>query len=230
MGFGILFFGYFITYLMAMNPWGCFFRAFGYLMMCSGIMKLTQYNKNFTYSVYASFLLGLINICFSVVEIYDMVFLSPSPFGETFMKVITNLETGTVLIFHLLLLFAVRSIAKETESDKIAFGAIRNLIFVVAYFLLSFIKFMPFEFVKSYNRNMTLPLFLLYLGWIVMDLVLLFSCYSGICDENDREMKRKPSRFEFINQYREELDAREAKAMEFAEKNRAERAKKKKKK
>ncbi len=226
MGFGILFLGYFMTYMMAMNPWGCFFRAVGYLLMCSGLMKLTQYDKNFSYSVYASFALGLISICFSVVKLYDMLFLSSGPFSDGFINIITNIETAMVLIFHFFLLFAIRSIAKETESDKISFGAMRNLFFVTAYFLLSFVKYMPFAFVESYNKNMGMPLFLLYLAWIVLDLVLIFSCYSGICDENDREMKQKPSRFEFVNKYRAERDAREAKALEIAERNRAERANK----
>lgn len=234
MGFGLLFIGYFTAYIMSLNRWGVLFRIFGYILASFGIIKLSQYNRNFIYSLYASLSLALIN-CFTALSgvsayLYDNLVISSNPFGDTFLSVIASIEMVMILVFHVLLLFAVRAIAKETEADKIVVASMRNLFFIGAYFVLYFVQYLPFGFIDSYKRNMGMPIFVLYLVCLVFNLILLFSCYSGICDENDVEMERKPSRFEFVNKYREELDARQEKAKREADEYRRQRKEQKNKK
>ena len=77
---------------------------------------------------------------------------------------------------------------------------------------------------------MGLPLLLLNFAWIILDLVLIASCYSRICDENDVDMERKPSRFAFVNKIRAELDAKQARARASSLQYKKEKAERKKNK
>ena len=61
-----------------------------------------------------------------------------------------------------------------------------------------------------------------------MNLFMLFSCYAKICDESDVEMAQKPSRFAFVNRFREENERRRAEADARAEQKRREKAERRK--
>ena len=223
MGFGIMFFGYFITYIMALNAYGAFFRFAGYLAMAYGAQKLSEYQRSFTWSAYASLLLALMSV---VRIVSDYTLLIPSAFLDVFVYI----EAAVVLIYHVLLLLSIRQIAKETEVDKIEGRAVTNIFFISLYFLLYAIGMLPTSFSESYEQNMALPITLLYLAWIILDLVLLLSCYSNICDEGDIDMQRKPSKFEFVNRVRAQLDEKSARARESALQYKKEKADRKKKK
>lgn len=224
MGFGIMVFGYFITYIMALNTFGAFFRFAGYLVMAYGAKKLSEYESSFLWSEYASLLLALMS---AVRIVADFTLFIPTNILDTLVYV----EAALVLLYHILLLLAIRTIAKDTDSEKIQSKAITNIFFISLYYLLYVVGFIPTSFKSSYEANMGLPLLLLNFAWIILDLVLLVSCYSGICDENDVDMERKPSRFAFVNKMRAELDAKGERARESAlqyKRDKAERKKKKK--
>ena len=47
---------------------------------------------------------------------------------------------------------------------------------------------------------------------MILNLILIGQCYANICDEKDLEMKRKKSRFAWVNRFYEELERKEEKA------------------
>lgn len=223
MGFGILFFGYFITYIMALNTFGAFFRFAGYLVMAYGVKKLSEYQSSFMWSGYASILLAIMS---AVRIVADFTQLIPTDLLDTLVYA----EAALVLVYHILLLLAIRAIAKDTESEKIQGNSVRNLFFISLYYLLYVVGMLPTPFKASYEANMGLPLLLLNFAWIILDLVLIVSCYSRICDENDVDMERKPSKFAFVNKMRAELDAKQARARESSMQYKREKAERKRNK
>ena len=223
MGFGIMFFGYFITYIMALNTYGAFFRFAGYLVMAYGAKKLSEYQTSFLWSEYTSLLLALLTAVRIISEFVPIM-------SYELLNSFVYAEAAVVLVYHILLLLAIRAIAKETDSEKIQGRAVTNLFFISLYYLLYLIGMIPTSFKESYESNMGLPLLLLNFAWIILDLVLLVSCYSTICDENDVDMERKPSRFEFVNKVRAELDVKRERARESALQYKKEKADRKKKK
>ena len=223
MGFGIMVFGYFITYIMALNTYGVYFRFAGYLMMAYSAKKLSEYESSFVWSEYTSLALSLM----SAARIFaDFTQLLP----VRLIDALAYADAALVLVYHVLLLLAIRAIAKDTESDKIKANSIRNLFFIGVYYLLYLFAILPTPLKASYEENMGLPILLLNLAWIILDLILLISCYSQICDENDVDMQRKPSRFEFVNKIRAELDAKQLRARESSLQYKKEKAERKRKK
>ena len=218
MGFGLLFIGYFIATLMSINVAGAFIRIVGYGVIFFAASKLNKYNRMFTYLQLATTLMLGVSVLIAAADIfgflYDEMMISKNVFPSSFKYAMGIVETCASVVFNGAMLYAIRAIAKETEVEKIAVSAVRNFIFICVYFILNIIAYLPFSFTKEYASVFGLPVWLLYFALIILNLILIYSCYAKICDENDVEMLRKPSRFSFVNKMRSEMDEKEQRAME----------------
>jgi hypothetical protein len=120
------------------------------------------------------------------------------------------------------------------EAKNLPYTAARNFALICVYQLLLAITWLPFAFVEEYKRYFSMPIYLLYFAWIILDLVLIFKCYANICDEGDVDMPLKKSRIAFVNKIREETARREQKAaddsVEYAKQKLEERQRKRRKK
>ena len=139
---------------------------------------------------------------------YEELLVNSLPFGEKFRTVVGYVEMIAAFIFNASMLYAIRGIAIETDVEKIAVNSVRNFVFICIYYVLYFIGILPFAFAKEYAKFFSAPVLILYFVWIIFNLVLIYSCYARICDENDVDMQRKPSRFAFVNKMREESEQR----------------------
>jgi hypothetical protein len=72
------------------------------------------------------------------------------------------------------------------------------------------VTLLPIASIEEFKKYFSLPVMLFYFAWIILDVVLLVSCYARICDESDVDMPYKKSRFAFINK----LNEKEQKASE----------------
>ena len=216
MGFGLLFIGYFMTYLMSVSYAGYLIRLVGYALMLYAFTKLCAYNRTFKLPLYSVLpLLGVTGVgCFIEIGefLYKFLIIDSFTVTEGFKYTLGAVDDVLVFIFHVCLLYAIRAIAKETEVEKLSYAAVRNFVFMCVYQVLSSIALLPFSFVEGYKRYFSMPIILLYFALIILNLVLIFRCYANICDESDIDMPLKKSRFEFVNKIREETARREQKA------------------
>ena len=234
MGFGLLFIGYFITALMSILIGPSFVCVVGYSIIFIAATKLNNYNSQFRLLQIAAALMGALSILLSVSTVtnylYNELIISNSIFGTTYQTIIKHVETAMSFMFGAVMLYSIRSIALETEDSKIAVNAIRNFVFMCLYAVLYVVACLPFD----YTKNFVAPTILLQIAYIILNLILIFTCYMRICDEGDVDMNRKPSRFAFINKMRSELDKKEEKAIEsqkqYVEEKRKKREQKRKKK
>ncbi|MBE6530849.1 MAG: hypothetical protein E7679_02000 [Ruminococcaceae bacterium] len=224
MGFGVMLIGYFITYVMALNTYGVFFRLLGYLMICRAAFKLLEYDKKFVYPFYLSVLLAALSGLEAVNFVYQLIALTPNATVELIANIVGYIDVAAVFVFHAALLFAIRGIAKDTGVSKVAVSAVRNFIVIVLYFVLYAVSLLPLPV------SMAMPLTIVYLLWILLNVALLYSCYYRICDENDNEMARRPSRIGWVNNMWSKLDAKQEKAAREMEEYRAQKNQKKRKK
>ena len=119
-----MFLGYFITYIMALNTFGAFFRFAGFLVMAYGAKKLSEYQTSFVWSIYAALPLALLSV---VRIVSDFTLIIPI----RFMDALTYVEVAAVLVYHVFLLVAIWKIAKETDVEKIQSRAITALVFIM---------------------------------------------------------------------------------------------------
>lgn len=212
MGFGLLFVGYFMATFMSMSPLGGYLiRLVGYAIILLSALKLKRYNKDFQYLFIGASLMTLISVVIALSIIFDDI-TTVSLFSENIKNIIGHGERIGYVLFTFSMCAPIRSIAKETEVEKIAVAAVRNFIFTAMYFILYLAAYIPLPFMNDYKKYFGTPVFVLYLVIIFMNLFMLFSCYAKICDESDVEMAQKPSRFAFVNRFREENERRRAEA------------------
>lgn len=200
---------------MSVNQYGFVFRLIGFALMLLALTRLKKYNKAFDYTLIACGLMGLTSLLLALAGIGDILYdllIIDQKILEGSRDIISGVDMVAELIFHGALAWGIRAIAKETEEEKIAFAAVRNLVFLCVYYVLYGIALLPFDFTVDYVKSFSMPVVLLYFACIVLNLIMLFKCYVRICDEADVDMARKPSRFEFINRLRAESDRREEKA------------------
>ena len=216
MGFGLLLTGYFMTYLMSVSYGGYLIRFAGYSLMLYSFTKLSKYNTSFKlpfYSAISMLAVTLADIYANVGQfLYDSLIIDSFSLPQNFAEIVGGIDDILTFVFHACLLYAIRAIAKETEVESISYAAARNFVFICVYEVLCLVAFLPLDFVDEYKRAFSLPIVLLCFCWIILNLVLIFSCYAKICDESDVDMPIKKSRFEFVNKFREEAARREQKA------------------
>lgn len=212
MGFGILFIGYFMATLMSINAIGSVMRLIGYSIVLVATRKIYKYNRTFVLVSLTSAVMIVISLLLVVYDgahvLYEQMIFGAMPFPPLFRTVVGYVEMGASFVFNAALLYAIRSIALETEVTKIAVSSVRNFIFICVYYVIMLIGYLPFAFVKDYAAAFGAPALILYFVWIILNLVLIYSCYARICDESDVEMLQKPSRFEFVNKMRRESEER----------------------
>lgn len=240
MGFGLLFVGYFVANLMSFNNFGAIFELLGYGIMCYATMKLSQYNKKFYTLFGATACMIVISAINSVIDV--SVFLEDSliisqPLIPTFITdIISYVELAGEFAIAVTLFMSVRAIAKETEVGNIQYAAFRNFIITCVFFVMQIVMGLPIDSVKGFANEIALLIWtlILYLACAILNLVMIFSCYSKICDSNDVDMTQKPSRFAFVNKMREEMEEKRNRAIKSTEKyvedKKTEQHKKKKKK
>ena len=207
MGFGILLTGYFMTYLMSVSLFGYLIRFMGYGLMLYSFAKLKSYNKAFTLPLAASGVMLAITLADVYAKLgqffYENLWINSFSLPAGFEETVGYIDDIFVLFFHACLFYAIRSIAKETEDEKISYNAVRNFAFIAFYYVMYLVTLLPVPALEEFKKYFSLPVILLYFACLILNVVLIISCYARICDESDVDMPIKRSRFAFINKLNE---------------------------
>ncbi len=217
MGFGWLLLGYFVSTLMTLNQAGSLIRLVGWGIVLASSIKLRRYHSAFGAMGICACLLILVSGALAFADVtgylYDNLVLLERPVSESFREGIGYGEQIASLLFQTSMLFAIRAIARETEVKKISDNAIRNFVFVCMYFLAYAVSLSLASRGGRLAVTVAGVVWILYFACILLHLLLIFSCYRMICDEDDVEMAQKPSRFAFVNRFREKNEQKSQKAM-----------------
>lgn len=195
MGFGILFIGYFITYLGALSgavalPIAPFTYLVGAGIIIYSLKNLIYQNKLFLISMISAIALELVSIPVLVLN-----FTSPesSPY-----KVLAIIQISLAFITHLLLLFAILKISSELKITKIQSRAIVNLVVSTLALIFLILSIMLNE---PLNQRFFLVGISACIIFVLFTLGAIFRCYASICYEGDEDMQRETgfAPFDFLN-------------------------------
>ena len=212
MGFGILFIGYILSFVMNIISYGYYFELIGLLLVLYASIKLMEYDKKFVYLLFSAIFLVLISVYSVITNTASNIGLGwdiPKALGTVaeYLKIFGD------AVLHAALCVSVANISHDTGCKKIQIAAYRNTLFYALYFVCRLVIRIP----KIAANETVAPIIgfagnCLWLVWVAFNAIMLFSCYMNICDESDTEMTAKPSRFEFINKMRSDFDEKEARA------------------
>lgn len=234
MGFGILFVGYAICFLVSLTYYGYLFRLVGFCIMTVALLKLREYGKSFRYPLVTSIVMVAYGLFESYYELAAKLALPRPELSSSVLVAMDWFCMLGIILFNLSLLYAIFDIAKQLDLTNQKNSALRNAIFIVLYLVLNVLGMGPLSGNETFGRYFSLPIFLLQLMWVIFDLVLIFSCYMYICPEGDEEMPRRKTGIGFIDRLAEESDRRTDKAVqdtnEYLKQKQVERESKKNKK
>lgn len=211
MGFGFLFLGYLIEYILELNAYGALLYLPGYGLLYLGLMNLQLYCHSFRYAKWATIPLVVLAAYRTLEGVGALFSFSVPLVTETLSTVAHYANMVLVLLFHILLALAIKDLAVRTGVKKIAASALRNMVLVVLYYSVM----IPVTVVGTLDSILYGSLLILRLLWAILNCITIYSCYMRICpaDEAQREQAVKPSRFGFVNKFREEFQKREDRAI-----------------
>ncbi len=205
MGFGILFFGYFLCLPAFANLF--YTMPFGGILLAVACFKLARVNRPFGNAFYVSLALIPVSLTSCILRL-----IPATGSVAVIFEVITLLVW---LVWHILVMTGLEWVSEETGLQKLRVKAFRNKLFTSVYLLfvilLTGLENVPLA--TSIGRFLSIfAVALIVVGLVIMILNLLgfYSAYVRICMPEDVDMPRKPSRFDFVNRRREEEDRREA--------------------
>lgn len=214
MGFGWLLIGYFTATLMSFNIFGAFFKLVGFSIAFFGIKKLWAYNKSFGILLYSCIAAIIISALCAFCDVSEFMYENMITYERLVpaqtVNILAYAKYTLECVFTVLLCISVCSISRETGAPKLVYISIRNLVIYAVYFAAQVLCWIPAEPIRAFLSATALPVWVLILNLLILILntLMLFSCYTKICDEDDTEMAQKPSRFEFVNRMRAEREER----------------------
>ena len=209
MGFGTLFIGYFLL-LNIVKPGAS--DVIAGLVILLALERLSRINRKFGIS-------RIFAIAFSVIGLFSFAAF----FGSMFLPSIGALEAmlspyiGAARFLCLcpmtvFILFGIEEVAREVELEKVPTRAK-----FLAYFGI-FIRLL-FAFCElpiAVPAGLYFAAIILEFVYVITLLFLIWNCYFMICMPEDvNGKKRKPSRFGFVNAYREREEAKEREMEEY---------------
>ncbi len=214
MGFGTVFFGYF---LLLNITYFSFTDLIASLIMALGFYKLSTVNRYFMGAFYTVFGLSAVGLVELTAEFYAMFV------GEGLMDSVLSytLIPRSVIIatITLFMLLGIESVADEVELSKLAKRARLTMPFALIVYGFSALLEIPYlEKIIDVKALAILSVITIISAFTltVINLVTVYSSYMKICmpNEIDNDVD-KPSRFGFVNKYREHTAQKQREYAEY---------------
>ena len=220
MGFGYLFIGYLITYVLFLTVQafgiGGLALLIGYGTMLLGLCGLTGYNRAFVPAKWLCIPLLFTSAYRLVSDIGTMLLWDSVLLAPTVSTVMSWVQFTLVIFFQLAMLYGIRSIALEVELGTIAVRAVRNSVFVLLYAVVYLLANLAFAGNETAQGYLLFSVLLTQVVYLALNLVLLVGCTKNICAEGDEEGPQRPHRWGFLNRIDEVYDRTRQKNIDSA--------------
>ena len=210
MGFGTLFIGYFL--LLNLTYYG-FTDLISAAVMLLGLYKLSKVNKHF----FAATITAVVFLLFSFGEFgiaaYEIFFKQlDKPALVSFMSIMRSVTVGTLTVF---MLKGIEDVAKEVDLPVLKVKASRSLVITAVTYTAWIILEAPLASMENYALAvLSLLTILATIALLIVNLTIIYSAYMHICMPGDEQLKDKPSKFAFVNEYRARKAERDQEAAE----------------
>ena len=216
MGFGTLFFGYFL--LLNITNY-TITDLIASLIMAMGLYKLSTVNtpfKNGFYTCLGFSLIGASELVLQIIAIFDPLF--------DVARVISYVAIPRYFIISIITAFILSGIDEVADGvglKDLASRARRSIPFALIVYALSAILEVPeLDTIKFMTMKViaVISVIVLFATLITvsLNLITIYKAYAKICmpEDVDNSVPNKPSKFGFVNKFREH---RAQKQMEYAE-------------
>ena len=231
MGFGTLFFGYFLLLNIAYNTFTDLISA---LIMAMGLYKLSAVNRPFRNGLIASVIFAVIGFIELIAGTVHMFY--PTNAVSDILSFVAPARYFSVAIITLFIFKGIEEVSLEVGLDALARRSRISMPITLVIYAASAVLEVPlFESTAALKFLATASAITLLATLVVVavNLVTIYRAYMKICmpEDMDNDTSDKPSRFEFVNRHREHTLKKQREYAEYKlEKYKKKASKKKKKK
>ena len=198
MGFGTLFIGYFL--ILNLTYYGLT-DVIAAAVMLLGLYKLSGFNKYFKWAFIATAVFFAFSLGEFGVAIYEFLFKKID--STVMISIMSALRSIIIGAMTVIMLKALSAISEEVDLPTLSKKCERQIIATSSVYALWILLELPLTFINPYALAVaSLVTLLATLVIVALNLSSIYSCYMKICMPGDEELKDKPSRFAFVNEYR----------------------------
>lgn len=213
MGFGTLFFGYFLL-LNNVSYFG-FTDPIAAVVMLLGFYKLSGVNRYFRYSCLTAGVFSLFSVAELIFTALDL--FAPSSALTAALPYLSMGRSVLIATLTVTMLEGIRQVAVEVELEGLP-KRCRTMIpvTVAAYTLMILMDTPPLlsAMPKEMFAVLTMVILIGIPVTVIINLYSIFTAYARICMPDEAEGKERASRFGFVNEYRRR---KQEKDREYAE-------------
>lgn len=192
MGFGLLFFGCFLTYFGALTPISAFTYVAGGAIMLYSLYKLSNQNKGFLISTVTSVVLLIDSLAVVIMYVFGVKNIA--------YDILIYAQTFLPSVLLVMIMISVIFITKEVGLKKIQGWSIVNIGFVGIYTVCNLLSFVIRA--STVIQRLGIVCIVSQILYSAFTLIILFNCYAKICYEEDKDMKNNATGmpvFDFLN-------------------------------
>ena len=193
MGFGLLFVGYLLShgFTSGANYAVSLVGIVGAVIMLFACRKLSAYSVSFRHAGVSSVLLAIAYLFNGILHLIS-VYAS----GVNLPSVLMNLARGAIIalvfVFNFYMYKGIADIARLAEVNKLAVSAVRNLVFMIIYYLVLVCSMVIRPYFPKASGVLGLAGAIVGVVWLVLSVWCVMSAYMRICLEGDEEMTDSP--------------------------------------
>ncbi len=200
MGFGILFFGYFVMFAFSLSSMYFFADVIGAVITAYAFTKLAQYN---TYYKKAT-LFALVFLLFSLVKATDLIF---DIYSDGYISLIINiLRLASAAVTHVYMFLGARGIALGAGANKLVGKAERNMVMTVLYYIAYSVVTNINIASEELDGYLKTVLLIYWVICLILNLSFIYNCFGILAPADEDVNEKKTSRFAFINKIDAKMD------------------------
>ena len=212
MGFGILIFGYFAMFAFARSPYYFFADIIGAFIAVFALSKLGEYSRRFYGAMFAA--LAFLVVC--AVNAASLLFsLYPMGEGAAWTAVeILKLAAGCAM--HVFLFLGIRTLALRAGIEGLATKSLGRLAATVIYYAAAFLAILLNPILDEKTASAVgIGIWLFWILCLILNLILLYGCFSSIIPADADENEKRRSRIGFLNVLSDKFDELDDKKNEY---------------
>lgn len=210
MGFGILLFGYLVTFAFSLSNVYFFADIIGAAVMIYGMIKLSQYNRYFI----ASSISALIFSAGCLAAAASLMFgLWDS--GSSIGVAVSIVKLISACVMHIFIFLGIRGLSKGAGSLKLVRSADRSMVMTMIYYLAGVFAIVFGGMIGDISVQLNMAVYIYFVVCLIVNFVLFYKCFGILCPADEDEDAPKKSRFAIINKLNDKFDSFEKKTQEY---------------
>lgn len=210
MGFGILLFGYFITFAFTLSRVYFFADIVGAVIMMYSFVKLSEYNLLYRHATMTCFVF-LAACSVRAAAMFNGWFGQ----GSTASLAVSVIMLAAACAVHVLMFLGARGISFGADDVKLVRKCERQLGMSVVYYLCAAVILIFGESLGTAANYLNAAMTVYWLLWFILNLTTVYSCFGRLYPADEDQSTPKRSRFAFINKINDKFDSFDEKSNEF---------------